>query len=73
MRRCPAALLKWISADYGDAVLLTNFLHHFDQLHLRGPAEEDSCRFEARRTRRHARVRAQRGPCLAADAGIRSA
>ena len=48
--------------DFGgpyDAVLLTNFLHHFDHAHLRRPAEEGPRCAEARRPRRHARVRAQ--------------
>ena len=48
--------------DFGgpyDAVLLTNFLHHFDPADLRGPVEEGPRRAAARRARRHAGVRAQ--------------
>ena len=48
--------------DFGgpyDAVLLTNFLHHFDQPTCVGLLKKVHAALQARRARRHARVRAQ--------------
>ena len=58
--------------DFGgpyDVVLLTNFLHHFDQRACIGLLQKVHRGARARRTRRHAGIRAERGPRVAADAG----
>ena len=52
-----------------DVVLLTNFLHHFDQPACVGLLQKVHARPAARRARRHAGVRAERRPGVAADAG----